>query len=198
MDWNNAYLIPLYNALLIPVLIFGLGLIVEGFGNLLTAVISLFFGGSVAFFVRNRLTFIGTVHHELAHALFATLSGAKVTKIELFHVRGNQLGCVEFYTRGNVVIQALQMTLSSIAPVICGGISLCLLTWVWRYHCIEEWHYILTGYLFISIFFHMNMSTQDIKNAWKGMPLSIVICYLIFLFSKINLFAFFGISFPIQ
>ena len=80
MDWNNAYLIPLYNALLIPVLIFGLGLVVEGFGNLLTAVISLFFGGSVAFFVRNRLTFIGTVHHELAHALFATLSGAKVTK----------------------------------------------------------------------------------------------------------------------
>ena len=45
MDWNNAYLIPLYNALLIPVLIFGLGLVVEGFGNLLTAVISLFFGG---------------------------------------------------------------------------------------------------------------------------------------------------------
>ena len=43
MDWNNAYLIPLYNALLIPVLIFGLGLVVEGFGNLLTAVISLFF-----------------------------------------------------------------------------------------------------------------------------------------------------------
>ena len=63
MDWNNAYLIPLYNALLIPVLIFGLGLVVEGFGNLLTAVISLFFGGSGAFFVRNRLTFIGTVHH---------------------------------------------------------------------------------------------------------------------------------------
>ena len=60
MDWNNAYLIPLYNALLIPVLIFGLGLVVEGFGNLLTAVISLFFGGSVAFFVRNRLTFIGS------------------------------------------------------------------------------------------------------------------------------------------
>ena len=87
MDWNNAYLIPLYNALLIPVLIFGLGLVVEGFGNLLTAVISLFFGGSVAFFVRNRLTFIGTVHHELSHDLFATLSGAKVTKIELFHVR---------------------------------------------------------------------------------------------------------------
>ena len=53
-----------------------------------------------------------------------------------------------------------------------------------------------TGYLFISIFFHMNMSTQDIKNAWKGMPLSIVICYLIFLFSKINLFAFFGNSSP--
>ena len=29
MDWNNAYLIPLYNALLIPVLIFGLGLVVD-------------------------------------------------------------------------------------------------------------------------------------------------------------------------
>ena len=68
MDWNNAYLIPLYNALLIPVLIFGLGLVVEGFGNLLTAVISLFFGGSVAFFVpkqKQRHIFMVKPYHVM-------------------------------------------------------------------------------------------------------------------------------------
>lgn len=186
MDWNNEYLIPLYNALIVPALIFGIGLIVEAIGNLLTSVLAMFFGGKVAFFIRNRLTFIGTVHHELAHAIFAVISGAKVTKVELFHVRGNQLGCVEFYTRGNAFTRAIQMTLSSIAPVICGGISLCVLSWFWSYRCIIEWQYILVGYLFISIFFHMNMSTQDVKNAWRGMPLTIVICYIIFLLTGIS------------
>lgn len=187
MEWNNEYLIPLYNALLIPVVIFGIGLLVEGLGNAITSVFGMLFGRKVAFIIRNRVTFIGTVHHELAHALFACISGAKVTKIELFHVRGDQLGCVEFYTRGNAFTRAVQMTLASIAPVICGGVSLCTLAWCWYYRCTALWHYILTGYLFVSVLFHMNMSSQDIKNAWKGMPLTMLICYAIFYFTKIDI-----------
>lgn len=185
MNWENEFLIPLYEALLVPAVIFGIGLIVEWVGNILTGVIAGFLGKKAAFFIRNRLTFIGTVHHELAHALFAFVSGAKITKIELFHVRGDQLGCVEFYPRGNAFTKAVQMTLSSIAPVVCGGISLCVLSWFWYYRCTLPWHYILVGYLGISIFFHMNMSTQDIKNAWKGMPLTMLICYVIFLLLRV-------------
>lgn len=187
MEWNNEFLIPLYNTLLVPVMIFGIGLIIEWVGNIITSFFAMIFGGKIAFFIRNRLTFIGTVHHELAHALFAFLAGAKVTKIELFHVRGNQLGCVEFYPRGNAFTKAIQMTLSSIAPVICGAVSLCALSWVWRYCCNVEWHFVLNGYLMISIFLHMNMSSQDIKNAWKGMPLTMLICYIVFYITKISL-----------
>lgn len=185
--WNHPYLIPLYNAMLIPAAIFAVGLLVEWFGNLLTVLLSYLFGKKAAFIIRNRLTFIGTVHHELAHALFASVSGAKVTKIELFHVRGNQLGCVEFYPRGNVVIRAVQMTLASIAPVLCGALSLSVIFWIFTSFPLEIWQIIVLGYLFISIFFHMNMSTQDVKNAWKGIPVTIIIGYFIFLFTDINL-----------
>lgn len=187
MNWDNEFLIPLYNTLLIPVAIFGVGLLSEWLGNVLTILIGTFFGGKVAFFIRNRLTFIGTVHHELSHALFAWVSGAKVTKVELFHVRGNQLGCVEFYPRGNAFTKAVQMTLSSIAPVICGAVSLCVLTWFLRFRCVLTWHFVLTGYLMVSVLLHMNMSVQDIKNAWKGMPLTMLICYLTFYITKLQL-----------
>lgn len=187
MTWDNEYLIPFYNALLIPAVIFAVGLLVEWFSNMITSVLAAFLGGRAAFFIRNRLTFPGTVHHELAHAFFAVLSGAKVTKVELFHVRGEQLGCVEFYPRGNAFTKALQMTLASIAPVVCGTGSLCVLFWLWRVQCVELWHNILVGYAGISILFHMNMSTQDIKNAWKGMPFTILLCYGIFYFTKINM-----------
>lgn len=185
--WNHPYLIPLYNAMLIPTAIFAVGLLVEWFGNLLTVLLSYLFGKKAAFIIRNRLTFIGTVHHELAHALFASVSGAKVTKIELFHVRGNQLGCVEFYPRGNVVIRAVQMTLASIAPVLCGALSLSIILWIFMTYSLEIWQCVVLGYLFISIFFHMNMSAQDVKNAWKGIPITIIIGYFIFLFTDINL-----------
>lgn len=188
MVGNYDFLTPLYETLLVPAVIFGIGLIVEWIGNVIAGILARLFGGKVAFFIRNRLTFIGTVHHELAHALFALISGAKVTKVELFHVRGQQLGCVEFYPRGNAFTRAIQMTLSSIAPVVCGGISLCVLSWLWCYRCVLAWHYVLVGYLMISIIFHMNMSTQDIKNAWKGMPLTMLICYVIFFFLNLSFF----------
>lgn len=180
MDWNNPYAIALYQTLLIPVLIFGVGLLVEWIANAITGVLARLVGEKAAFLIRNRLTFVGTIHHELAHALLALISGAKVTKIELFHVRGRQLGCVEFVPRGTKFSKAVQLTLASIAPVICGAVSLCLLSWLFRYRCQENWQYIVTGYLFVSIAFHMNMSSQDVKNALHGMPVTMVICYIAF------------------
>jgi hypothetical protein len=187
MAWNHEYLIPLYNALLIPAIIFSVGMLVEGIGNVIAGILAVIFGGRVAFFIRNRLTFPGTVHHELAHAFFAVISGAKVTKVELFHVRGDQLGCVEFYPRGNAFSKSLQMALASIAPVVCGTASMCLLYWLWRFRCGELWQYILVGYLGVSILFHMNMSGQDIKNALRGMPFTILLCYVIFLVTGISM-----------
>lgn len=181
MDWTNEYLIPLYQAVLVPCVIFLMGAVIELAGKVFAAMLARMFGEKTAFFIMNRFTFLGTVHHELAHALFAFLSGAKVTKVEVFRVRGKQLGCVEFYTRGNAVTKAVQMTLASIAPVVCGTMSLFVLSLLWLRYCTQIWHYVLVFYFFISIFIHMNMSAQDIKNAVKGLPLTIAVCYVIFL-----------------
>ena len=79
------------------------------------------------------------------------------------------------------------MTLASIAPVLCGALSLSVIFWIFTSFPLEIWQIIVLGYLFISIFFHMNMSTQDVKNAWKGIPVTIIIGYFIFLFTDINL-----------
>lgn len=185
---NNPYFVALYQTLLIPMIIFGAGLLIESIADLSTGLFATVFGSKAAFFIRNRLTFVGTVHHELSHALFAWVSGAKVTKIELFHVRGNQLGCVEFVPRGNRLSKSIQLTLASIAPVICGGVSLCVLSWLLRYRCTAYWHYIITGYLLVSIIFHMNLSSQDVKNALRGLPIPMIICYFAFLLTGIRFF----------
>ena len=68
-------------------------------------------GVSVAWFVMNILTFVGTIHHELSHALYALITGAKVTNVEVFKPKDDRLGCVEFIPRGNWFTKALQMTL---------------------------------------------------------------------------------------
>ncbi|MCR5625758.1 MAG: hypothetical protein K6F99_00425 [Lachnospiraceae bacterium] len=153
-----------------------LGLIIQGVSNAITTVISMFLGGVIGFAVRNYVTYVGVVHHEFAHALLAFITGAKIKKITLIP-KGATLGSVEFAPRGYKVFQSLQLTLSSIAPVICGTISLFIM---WKYilpHCSAPWHYIIFFYVFISILFHADLSLQDISNALKGLPLTMLVVF---------------------
>lgn len=187
IDITNPYVNALISAILVPMIIFSVGFLVEKLSNAITRILARFIGEKAAFFIRNRLTFIGTVHHELSHAFFALISGAKVTKVKLFKLKGQQLGFVEFVPRGNAFSMAIQMTLTSIAPIVCGAASLCLMSWLWRYKCSFPWQYILVGYLFVSVAFHLNMSDQDIKNSLKGIPVIILICFLAFLFTGVSI-----------
>lgn len=187
IDITNPYVNAFINALLIPMIIFSVGFLIEKISNAITRFLAHFIGEKAAFFIRNRLTFPGTVHHELSHAFFALISGAKVTKVKLFKLQGQQLGYVEFVPRGNAFTRAIQMTLTSIAPIVCGAATLCILSWLWRYRCLAPWHYILVGYLFVSVGFHLNMSEQDIKNSLKGIPVMVVICFLAFLYTGVGI-----------
>lgn len=135
-------------------------------------------GTKLTLFIINRLTFIGTIHHELAHALLAFLSGAKIVKIKLLEFKGNNLGSVQYIPRGNIITKSVQHTLSAYAPVICGFITELVLWMYWNFSE-NVWLNILKIYLMFSIFIHMTMSKQDIQMCLKGLPICIVLIALV-------------------
>lgn len=119
----------------------------------------------------NYLTFPGVVHHELSHALFAFLTGAKVTEIKLFriHHKDGRLGYVSYAPRGNFITMSIQKVLSSIAPIVMGFIS-CSLLYLYARPELEDilWQTVLLYYLMVSIILHMSLSKQDIKVMKSG------------------------------
>ncbi len=157
-----------------------LSLVVSLLAKFLTRVLASIIGAPAAFIVRNYLTFPGTVHHELSHALIAFVLGAKVKRITLIP-KNDTLGQVEIQTRGASVLRHLQLSLSAVAPVLCGAVSECLLWFFVLPLCNTVWAIVLLVYIMISILFHMTMSRQDIKNLRQGFLPTVIVIYLIFL-----------------
>lgn len=173
-----------------PVVLVVLGLLIHWIDLTLTGAIARITNSSIAFVFRNYLTYPGTVHHELAHALLAFITGARVLRINLIP-HGNRLGSVEFEPRGNIILRSIQLSLSAVAPVICGAASMFMMLYLILPKCSLAWHYVLFIYIFVSIFFHMTMSTQDTRNFLKGFPVCMLILFVIFLFVKPDFYALF-------
>lgn len=126
-------------------------------------------GRGIAGFILNRVMFVGTIHHELSHALFAVMTGAKVTKIRCITLFSkDRLGYVEFYVCGGKVKQAIQLALTSCAPVMTGLLTVPLLAIVSARVIMPVWGHILIAYCALSILCHMSMSPQDLKLYGKG------------------------------
>lgn len=131
---DNIYVNYLLTALILTFAIPGAGVVIEQFVKLLYSVTAAFLGDSFTYFIFNRLTFIGVFHHELSHALLATVTGAKVTKIVFFHPDGDRLGYVEYVTRGNIIMRSIQQALASITGILrcidkCGYLLLSYCLW---------------------------------------------------------------------
>lgn len=176
--------------LVIPILGMTLGYLEKVIGNF----IAKHMGVKSALFIMNKLTFIGVVHHELSHALFAFISGAKIREINLFKPQGNSLGSVQIVPRGNKILKSIQLTLTAIAPVITGIISMCTIAYFVSINIeiMLVWQIILIAYLFISIFFHSTMSTADLKCAIKGLPVCACILLVIVAITDFSLIKFIG------
>lgn len=177
---TNIFIQALILTVITLILIVIVGCILNKLKNILIGILTKTFGVGIAIFVANKLTFIGTIHHELAHALFAFCTGAKVTKIELFHPHGNTLGHVEYRVRGNKIMQSIQHTMSAIAPMVCGIITETILYIKVLPKCVDVWQYILLAYTMISILLHMTMSDQDIKMMLKGLPACTLLMYIVY------------------
>lgn len=137
-----------------------------------------------------NITFLGVFHHELSHALLALLTGAKINSITLFRIshKDGKLGEVKFTPRGLGVTQAVQVVLTSAAPMLCGSLSLFLL---WKYALpVEEstWYRVALGYFMVSVFVHMSLSKQDIKNIFSKLGYLLIILFVIFFLFDINVF----------
>ena len=178
---DNIILVALFCTIVLILIIFVIGRLIDILTQLIVMGLSKLMGGKVARFIANWLTFIGVIHHELAHALFALITGAKVTKVSLFKPKGNSLGSVEMAPRGNKLMQSLQCTLSAIAPMVLGTVTEFILFYVVKNKELSLGVTILLIYCMISILIHMTMSWADIKSAVKGLPLCIVLLIVVWI-----------------
>lgn len=143
-----------------------------------------------AFAVANYLTFPGVMHHEISHALLGALTGAKITKINLFKPNGNSLGSVQMIYRGPWLFRCIQGCMSAIGPVVVGIVT-CLLTWMYLLPVLNGgFGAILVYYLLFSIVLHMTMSSSDMLCFFRGAVGVYIIALLICFLARIDLLTF--------
>ena len=180
-----SILIVFFVSLFLPLF----GKIIDLFEQLQYQIFGKMFGNKIAGFIINRITFIGTMTHELAHALFAKIFGAKVAKIHLIDFfGGDTLGHVDIAPRGGIIKRNLQSFYSSCAPVFVNCFLIILILFYWT-QVDNLYIHILFVYLIISLLNHASMSTTDlglyVKSSLIAVPITVIILSVILiLFSK--------------
>lgn len=177
----------LVNTVIIMMIIPIIGIIINWITDKTIRFIYKHCGRLVTLLIANYLTFVGTMHHELSHAIFAFCTGAKIIKIDLFYPEGHTLGKVIFKPRGNTITKSIQLTMSAIAPVVLGCITEYFLISYVSANSLNDIASFIIYYLIISILLHMTMSKQDIKNAIRGLPICTIIVYCIIFATKFNI-----------
>ena len=177
---DNLFVRAGVETLLVILLLLAIGVIISWISAIFGRILAALIGGRAAFVFRNYLTWPGTVHHEFSHTLLAFVTGAKVRRISLIP-HGQALGQVDYVPRGGRVLQALQMSLSSIAPIICGMVTETLLLIFVLPKCDIWWEYALFWYFAVSILLHMTLSKEDMTNLWHGIIPTVFVLYCVFL-----------------
>ncbi len=136
-------------------------------------------GTAFAFF-NNRLTFLGVIIHELSHALFAFVTGARITDFKLYHKEEKRLGYVSIVPQGNWAIRSIQMAMTACGPVIIGLIIEAVIIYVISLGVLPWWGVaLLILLLFIPVLFHMDMSAEDLKGYLRGAPFFFILFFVI-------------------
>lgn len=138
-------------------------------------------------FIINKVTFLGVIHHELAHAIIFFLTGAKVVKMQLFTLnsRSGHLGQVQVIHRGSWLLRNIQRTLGAVAPVFLGIANVAMILSIVRNYDLYGWLDTFLYYLALSIFIHMDLSKEDVKVALKGLPITYGVLVIIIFIIKL-------------
>lgn len=167
--WQSDLIVSFIFVLIILSAVPVIGIVMNRIELLQMIFLSKLFGTKTAEFICNRLLFIGTVIHELSHALFAFLSGAAVTKIRCFTLFSKDtLGYVMFSTRGNAFKRSFQLAFTSCAPTVTGCLIIILLSRLFQNPDISVLYKTIIVYFGLSVVDHMSMSPVDAKNYLKG------------------------------
>lgn len=146
-------------------------------------------GQTIQCLVVNRLTILGTLQHELGHAIFAVIFGARLTKFQILpDKRQGTLGQVQYITRGPRWLQNMQQTIASLGPIILGQIVLTALPYI-KDSVIERYKIsgftgqainLLFLYIMCCIVIHTQLQKQDIRIMMKGLIQTsiIFICFI--------------------
>lgn len=153
--------------------------------TVVVSLIALVAGSGAAMLVESYLTFPGVVYHELSHALFALVTGARVKSISLRHKRtadGYILGSVSYVPRGGRVLQAFQLFLTGVAPTLTGLAGMAAIANFAFPACTETWQTVVWAYLFACLLLHSGLSRQDLEGMYAGAPIVLLIFFAVFLF----------------
>lgn len=145
-----------------------------------------FISPGFAFTLINYFTFLGVVHHELSHALFGFITGAKITKVNLFKPNGISLGNVQMIYRGPWLFRCIQGCLSAIGPVVMGIITTSLIVAYLLPNISSIYAMIFIYYLIFSIIMHMTMSSQDMACFMKGVAGVYILVMIVCVVANIN------------
>lgn len=178
--------IALINTVLIILAIILIGRLLDTISSGIIKFLAKNFGTAFALLFANRLTFIGTIYHELSHMIVLIITGAKITKLELFKPKGDRLGQVKYINRGNFIFKSIQNTLSAIAPVFFGCAAIYLI-YNQIINCNSIYLIILLVYMLVSILLHTTMSNQDLKMAIKGLPICFLLLFIVMYITKLNI-----------
>lgn len=143
-----------------------------------------------SYLLEGYLTYPGVVYHELSHALFGFLSGARIGKISLRRIDEpdgtTTLGSVQLYVSTHPLMGAVQLTFSGIAPSVMGMLALVLMCLFAFPNCTTWWMWVLWIYAFVCVLLHSEMSRQDLKEAGRGLPIIMVAMFLLFMVFPID------------
>ena len=128
-----------------------------------------------------RLTFIGTITHECAHAVIALITGCKIVEFKpliLFNKNNNgELGHVKVAFKPGAIGNA-KMSLVSCAPVFV-NLALAWLTYTKMFIGGSIVMKIIAVYLMISFINHASMSPVDTKNYLRGAAVILIIIAIV-------------------
>ena len=175
---DNLFLYSLALAVVVPFLIIVVGYALNLLQMGLAELLALFLDPWWVEVIINYLFFPGVMLHELSHAFMALITGAKVSEVKLFKKQGKSLGHVSFSPRGSKIMISIQEVFISSAPMFFGAMIVfasfkLMLLIPWSAWLLK----VLAGYVGASMFFHMTMSSQDVKVFVKGIPTIMILVF---------------------
>ena len=155
------------------------GLILFGLERLQVSLIGAL-NRDLAYFFVNFVTFPGTFVHEMSHLVFAVITGAEVNEVCMFENDGGRLGHISYRTRGPWFMEAVQHSLTAVAPTVVGfALGYVLLKYIFAgTHSV--WAYVGLWYLVISLIDHSTMSDSDLEHYFQGVWIFILPVFLVF------------------